>query len=297
MHTTMRIRSIRSAGLIVMLSIVFQCAWIHPQPKENELIKPSPRGGYTSLRQYIYYPKSLRDAGIEGTVIVNAFVSPEGRVTRTRVTQTLHPELDQIAQNAIERTVFNPATQAGSPLAVWIAIPIQFTLKDWQPESSPFEKFKMIVRPDATYETFAVEFKGRVKPGTELPRHMECLLPLNADQTWVSAGGEKPVSSSTVRDTHGEWLLFDISGQSFSWGFNYRPLPGDSRHKFRYMMMSNQSLPDWTLTVIYSDRETHFSREPDRVSVLQDGETCFEYDLEPLEAFESRYLEIERLNP
>jgi hypothetical protein len=154
----------------------------------------------------------------------------------------------------------------------------------------------MIVRPDAAYETFSVELTGRVKADAELPRRMECLLPLNADQTWVAAGGATPVSSSTVRDIHGEWLLFDISGQTFSCGFNYRPLPGDSKHKFQYMLMLNQALPDWTLTVVYNDQKTHFSRKPDRITISENGETSFEYNLSALEAFDSRYLEIELLN-
>ena len=73
------------------------------------------------------YPPVARRAGIDGTVLVHALVGKDGRVLDTRVTKSI-PDLDDAAEAAVRRLVFKPAMTNHKPVAVWIAVPVKFTL-------------------------------------------------------------------------------------------------------------------------------------------------------------------------
>ena len=73
------------------------------------------------------YPLAARKAGVSGTVIVQALVDKQGRVRDTRVMKSV-PMLDAAAVAAVRRWVFKPARARGQPVAVWVAVPVRFTL-------------------------------------------------------------------------------------------------------------------------------------------------------------------------
>lgn len=73
------------------------------------------------------YPQAARDARVEGTVIVQALVGRDGRVKDTRVVHSI-PGLDEAAVAAVRQWVFKPALTKNEPVAVWVAVPIKFTL-------------------------------------------------------------------------------------------------------------------------------------------------------------------------
>ncbi len=75
------------------------------------------------------YPELARDAGVEGTVLVQALVGKDGRVKDVRV-QPGHsiPLLDDAALDAVKRWVFTPALQNGHPVPVWVRVPVIFRL-------------------------------------------------------------------------------------------------------------------------------------------------------------------------
>jgi len=276
-----------------LLILVQQCAWFKSEVPEPQLIKPIPMGGYEELSTRIHYPRSVREQGVEGTVVVKAFVSESGVVTETRLAQKLEPELDRIASNAIQRTLFKPALREGEPEGVWIAIPIIYALKDWQPKTSPFSNFEMTVMPSPSYKRYEVKMTGQLKASVTLPLRFECLLPINADQAWVKTGSGEILNAGRVRDESGEWLIFETNDPRLVLGFNYQPISEQADPKFQYKFVMNHALPAWGLSVVYGDQKVRFSQDPDRISTQSDGRTRFEYDLESLEAFEPRYLEIE----
>ena len=74
------------------------------------------------------YPDEARENRIEGTVIVQALVGRDGQVKETRVRESV-PALDAAAVAAISRWTFKPAKTKGEPVAVWVAVPVKFTLK------------------------------------------------------------------------------------------------------------------------------------------------------------------------
>lgn len=75
------------------------------------------------------YPDMARMAGIEGTVTVQVLVGKDGRVTKTKVTDGPVP-LHQAAIAAAMTAVFQPATTDGRPVAVWVAMPLKFTIRN-----------------------------------------------------------------------------------------------------------------------------------------------------------------------
>jgi len=73
------------------------------------------------------YPQLARKKNIEGTVVVQALVGKDGRVKDAKVVQSI-PELDDYAVVAVKQWRFIPAKSKGQPVAVWVAIPVMFTL-------------------------------------------------------------------------------------------------------------------------------------------------------------------------
>ena len=73
------------------------------------------------------YPDIAREAGVDGTVMVQALVGKDGRVKDTRVVKSI-PMLDASALTAVKQWVFKPALSNNKPVAVWVAVPVRFTL-------------------------------------------------------------------------------------------------------------------------------------------------------------------------
>lgn len=285
-------RSFRWLILGPWILLLCQCAWFQPEPPVEPIIKPVPIGGYEVLATRIHYPKAAREEGVEGSIEVRAQITREGQVANTNIVASLHPELDRIVVNAVKRTRFEPATRAGEPLDIWIAIPFVFALNDWQDRPSPFDDFEMVIHPDPAYESFHVEMKAHVDNLPGGPLRLECLLPVNHENPWVKTAQGVSPSSGLVQDDLGEWLVFEASPGWITFGFQYRPFMEQSGSKLQYGFTLNQSLPEWTLSVVYDDQTIIFNQEPDRAEEQADGSKRFEYDLPAMEAYETRYLEL-----
>ena len=73
------------------------------------------------------YPDRSRARGEEGLVVVTALVDTTGTVERT-VVVTSDPSFDESAVQAVEQWRFKPARVNGRPVAVWVAVPIKFSM-------------------------------------------------------------------------------------------------------------------------------------------------------------------------
>lgn len=73
------------------------------------------------------YPELARDANVDGTVMVQALVGKDGHVKDTRVVKSI-PMLDASAVAAVKQWVFKPALSNNKPVAVWVAVPVRFSL-------------------------------------------------------------------------------------------------------------------------------------------------------------------------
>ena len=115
-------------------------AWEAPPPPPDEgprikfvpyEVPPIPIGGMQALLRNVHYPEAAREAGIEGRVVVQAYISEKGVVLETFILSGMPSTgLDEAAVKAIRRTRFKPALQRDKPVAVWIAFPINFILKN-----------------------------------------------------------------------------------------------------------------------------------------------------------------------
>jgi periplasmic protein TonB len=87
----------------------------------------APRGGYQVKPSY---PSSARRAGMQGTTLLGVFVGSDGRVGDVVVRESAgHPDLDAAAVDAVKRWRFEPARRGTEPVAMWVLLPVQFTLR------------------------------------------------------------------------------------------------------------------------------------------------------------------------
>ena len=76
------------------------------------------------------YPEIAQEAGIEGVIVVQAFIDEKGRVKETQILKGVpNTGLDEAAMDAIRKTRFKPAKQRERSVGVWISIPVNFRLK------------------------------------------------------------------------------------------------------------------------------------------------------------------------
>jgi protein TonB len=74
------------------------------------------------------YPDIARQASVDGTVLVQALVGKDGKVKDAKVVKSI-PMLDDAAVNAVKQWVFKPALSNNKPVAVWVAVPVRFSLQ------------------------------------------------------------------------------------------------------------------------------------------------------------------------
>lgn len=92
---------------------------------------PEPIGGYAAVQANVHYPKIARLAGIEGRVMVWAKIEEDGNVYKTRIMTSLgNNGCDEAAVYAIQNVEWKPAIYDDKPIAVWVAVPVDFKLSD-----------------------------------------------------------------------------------------------------------------------------------------------------------------------
>jgi TonB family protein len=75
------------------------------------------------------YTREAMRAKIEGTVVVEAIVLPDGSVGDVRVVTSLDPDLDQAAIDCTRQWQFIPAMREGQPVRTFVSIELLFTLR------------------------------------------------------------------------------------------------------------------------------------------------------------------------
>lgn len=78
------------------------------------------------------FPAAAKEAGLEGEVIMQVFVSNCGQVILSKV---IHEEpmdcgFGAAADSAVTKWQFEPAKQFDKPVGIWITIPFNFRLQD-----------------------------------------------------------------------------------------------------------------------------------------------------------------------
>jgi protein TonB len=91
---------------------------------------PTIIGGIAKVYEYLEYPEIARQARMEGLVIINLVVEPDGSGSEYEVTRSAGSLLDEAAMTAVRKLRFNPGKQRMKPVRVRLAVPIRFRLVD-----------------------------------------------------------------------------------------------------------------------------------------------------------------------
>ncbi len=89
---------------------------------------PEPVGGIEAIQKKIVYPEIARRAGVEGRVLIKAFVDEAGNVSKTELIKGIGAGCDEAAAEAVRKTKFKPGKQRGKSVKVQVAIPVMFKL-------------------------------------------------------------------------------------------------------------------------------------------------------------------------
>lgn len=77
------------------------------------------------------YPAAMRDAGLEGTVPMEALIGRDGTVATVRVLSAdVHPEFARAAEDAVRQWVFSATLLNGEAVDVRMAVQVRFSLQD-----------------------------------------------------------------------------------------------------------------------------------------------------------------------
>ena len=74
------------------------------------------------------YPPALREARVEGEVVLYAIIRKDGSVDSVQVLRSIDPQLDRNAMDALLQWKFRPADRAGSPIDLEAVITIPFRI-------------------------------------------------------------------------------------------------------------------------------------------------------------------------
>jgi len=79
----------------------------------------------------LQYPDLLRQAGVQGRVLVQAIIDTSGRAEppSVKIIQSPNPGFDQPAKNYVVRALFRPARVHGRAVRVLVNLPIDFKIK------------------------------------------------------------------------------------------------------------------------------------------------------------------------
>jgi protein TonB len=76
------------------------------------------------------YPEILRQAGVQGRVVVRAVIDTTGRAipNTVQVVQTPHSGFDQASKNLVLQSLFRPGRVGGRAVKVLVSVPIDWSL-------------------------------------------------------------------------------------------------------------------------------------------------------------------------
>lgn len=76
------------------------------------------------------FPSEMRKEGTGGLVTVKCTIDEKGNVTEPQVEKSSHDAFVQPALEALRKWKFKPAKKGGTPVALRVSIPIQFSITD-----------------------------------------------------------------------------------------------------------------------------------------------------------------------
>jgi TonB family protein len=95
-----------------------------PPPPPAELIKARPLSSLV-----VVYPEAAKSSGVEGVVVVRAFIDENGEVTDVKVKRSSgNEDLDNAAKEAVLKMRFEPARRGNDKEPSKVDVPVRFSL-------------------------------------------------------------------------------------------------------------------------------------------------------------------------
>lgn len=83
------------------------------------------------VNTHLRYPDVAREAGVEGTVMVQFAVGKDGMVTETRVMKSVWVYCDKEALRVVNSMpAWTPAKRNGQPMKSYFLLPVKFMIED-----------------------------------------------------------------------------------------------------------------------------------------------------------------------
>jgi periplasmic protein TonB len=77
------------------------------------------------------YPNLLRQAGVEGSALVEAIIDTSGRAERgsVRIVHSTHPAFDKPAMDVVAGSIYRPGRMRGAVVRVLVNVPVNFSIR------------------------------------------------------------------------------------------------------------------------------------------------------------------------
>ncbi len=97
---------------------------------------PEPVGGFSAIKEKLIFPTDARKAGKEGRVLVYTHIGSDGKIIDAFVglSTIQDSSCEAAALKAVKSVDWNPAMRQGKPIAVWVKVPVSFTLNKTNPQ-------------------------------------------------------------------------------------------------------------------------------------------------------------------
>lgn len=97
--------------------------------------QPEYAGGVDSLMSYLktnlHYPATAKNAWIEGRVFVGFLIDSSGKITDSRLLNSVSPDIDEEALRVVRQMPdWKPGTIGGNPTPVQFILPIDFVMPE-----------------------------------------------------------------------------------------------------------------------------------------------------------------------
>jgi len=138
-----------------------------PYTKVDEM--PQYPGGEEALMKHILgnlkYPKTAKDKGIEGRVIIRFVISKTGEVTNVEVLRGLYPDCDNEGVRVIKSMPnWTPGKQDGKEVPVYFTIPIVYRLsKETNNKNLGLLNIKYVNGKEPLFILDGIEYKGAIR--------------------------------------------------------------------------------------------------------------------------------------
>ncbi len=87
---------------------------------------PEPIGGIDAIQSRITYPETAKDSGVEGRVLIQAYIDEGGIVNKVEIIKGIGYGCDEIALAEVKNSLFTPGILRGNPVKTKIIVPLVF---------------------------------------------------------------------------------------------------------------------------------------------------------------------------